>query len=114
VSVSLEHLLPYEVVLLRREPDGPPDVYGNPTFSELEQPTRCELQQSGARMDLERGVQVTTWHLFLPADAPASGWDAVRLADGRVLELNGEAWPVGVPRAGGRVHHVEAYLSEVL
>lgn len=113
MSAALEHLLPYEVVLLKRAQDGPPDEYGNPTWLELEQPTRCELQQAGAREDLGGGVQVTTWHVWLPADAPASGWDALRLADGTVLELNGDAWQVGNPRLGGVVHHVEAYLTGV-
>ena len=103
--------MPHAATLLTRSPTGPPDEYGNPTNEVVETPTRCELQQSGAREELDGTVQVVTWRVFLPAAAPAQGWDALRLADGRELELNGNAWPVVNPRTG-ELHHVEAYVTE--
>ena len=75
----------------------------------VEQPTRCELQQAGAREDANAAVQVVTWRAWLPPDAPARGWDALRLDDGRLLELEGDAWAVRNPRTGV-VHHVEAFV----
>lgn len=108
--MSVRDLMRHEAALVTRTP-GEPDEYGNPTSTETELATVCELQQAGAREELDGAVPVTTWRVFLPADAPAKGWDAVRLADGRVLELNGDAWAVSSPRTG-ELSHVEAYLTE--
>jgi hypothetical protein len=107
--MSIAMLMNRPVTLLHREP-GDPDEYGDPVNVETEQATTCELQLIGAREELNDNVQVTTWRVFLPADAPASGWDAVRLEDGRTLELTGEAWQARNPRTR-EVHHVEAYLE---
>ena len=97
--------------LVKREP-GASDEYGNPVPVESDLPTTCELQQVGAREELGDQVQVTTWRLFLPKDAPARGWDAVRLADGSTYELQGDAWQVKNARTG-ELHHVEAYVEAV-
>lgn len=102
--------MPHAATLLTRSATGEPDEYGNPTNEVAELETRCELQQAGSREELDGAVQVVTWRAFLPADAPARGWDALRV-DGRVLELNGNAWPVVNPRTG-ELSHVEAYLTE--
>lgn len=99
------------VTLVKREP-GAPDVYGDPQPVESVQATTCELQQVGAREELGTQVQVTTWRLFLPKDAPARGWDAVRLDDGTTYELAGDAWLVKNARTG-EAHHVEAYVEGV-
>jgi hypothetical protein len=109
--VSYAALLKRPVTLVLREP-GTPDAYGDPVATETEQVTTAELQLIGAREELNENVQVTTWRLFLPADAPARGWDAVRLEDGTLLELSGDAWEVTSPRTG-ELHHVEAYLEGV-
>lgn len=105
---AIDRLLPYSATLLRRSPTGPVDEYGDPTFEEVEQATRCELQQSGSREDADAAVQIVTWRVWLPPDAPARGWDALRLDDGRLLELEGDAFAVRNPRTG-IVHHVEAF-----
>jgi hypothetical protein len=105
-------LLQHPATLLTRTYEGAgTDEYGNPLAAVAELETRCELQQSGARDELDGAVQVVTWRVFLPPDAPAMGWDALRLADGRVLELAGNAWAVSSPRTG-ELHHVEAYVTE--
>jgi hypothetical protein len=97
--------------LVQREP-GTPDEYGDPVPVTTEQATTCELQQVGAREELGDQVQVGTWRLFLPKDAPAQGWDAVRLDDGTTYELQGDAWLVKNARTG-QAHHVEAYVEVV-
>ena len=107
--MSVGDLLNVPAALLTRTP-GPPDEYGNPTTLAVSVPTVCELQQSGAREELDGNVQVVTWLVFLPASAPARGWDALDV-DGRVLELNGDAWAVRNPRTG-ELSHVQAYLTE--
>jgi hypothetical protein len=103
-------LLRLPATLVRRSAGAVRDEYGNVELDELELATTCELQQSGAREDLDGAVQVVTWRVFLPPDAPARGWDALRV-DGRLLELEGDAWTVVNPRSG-ETHHVEAYLRE--
>lgn len=108
---SISPLLQHPATLLSRTYAGAADEYGNPTAIVDELATKCELQQSGARDELDGAVQVVTWRVYLPPDAPALGWDALRLADGRVLELNGHAWAVTNPRTG-ELHHVEAYVTE--
>jgi hypothetical protein len=50
--------------------------------------------------------------VFLPADAPARGWDAIRLEDGTVLQLAGDAWPVRNLRTD-TISHVEAEVVGV-
>ena len=47
-----------------------------PDRQEAEQQTRCGIQQAGASEELGDAVQVARWRVFLPADAPARGWDA--------------------------------------
>jgi len=107
--VSIATLMNRPVTLVHREP-GAPDEYGDPVPEETEQATTCELQLIGAREELGDNAQVTTWRIFLPPDAPARGWDAVRLEDGTTLELAGDAWEARNPRTQ-EVHHVEAYLE---
>jgi hypothetical protein len=114
-SDAVGRLLQYDVVLRKRTADGPPDEYGNPTYTELEQPTVAELQQVGAREELGGAVQVSTWRVFLPADAPARGWDSLEVTAGPLVgwrfELNGDAAYVSSPITG--LAHVEAYLEAV-
>jgi hypothetical protein len=107
--VSVEELMRTPCTLVVREP-GAADVYGDPVPVETLTTTTCELQQVGAREELGDQLQVTTWRLFLPKDAPARGWDAVRLADGSQYELAGDAWLVVNARTG-QPHHVEAYVE---
>lgn len=114
-TAAVERLLQYDVVLRKRTADGPVDEYGNPTYTELEQETVAELQQVGAREELGGAVQVSTWRVFLPADAPARGWDALEVRSGAYagwrFELNGDAAYVQSPLTG--LAHVEAYLEAV-
>jgi hypothetical protein len=109
--VSVEALMKLPVTLLTREPTGPVDPYGNPAFVVTEFETVCELQQQGATEEEGGALQVTTWRVFLPADAPARGWDAVRLEDGTILELDGDPALWRSPKTG--LSHVEAYLRGV-
>lgn len=103
-------LLKHDVTLLRRSVDpANADEYGNPGWTEVEQATVCELQQVGAREDKDTAVQITTWRVYLPPDAPARGWDALRLDDGTLLELEGDAWLAASARTGVS-HHVEAMV----
>lgn len=110
--MTVDALLKIPCTLLARTQDGPLDEYGNPTWQAAEQPTVCELQQAGSSEALDGAVQVARWRLFLPADAPARGWDGIRLADGTVLELAGDAWPVR-NLLTDTVSHVEADVLRV-
>jgi hypothetical protein len=105
--VSVETMLKTPCTLVTRTQDGPPDEYGNPTWTEVERPTMCELQQAGATEEIGDAVQASRWRVFLPADAPVRGWDAIRLDDGTLLELAGDAWPVRNLLTDA-VSHVEA------
>jgi hypothetical protein len=109
---TIDRLLQHQGTLLTRVQDGAPDEYGNPAWTVTgETATRCELQQAGAREEQDGAVQIVTWRVWLPPTAPARGWDAIRLDDGRTLELEGDAWPVVNPRTGG-LHHLECYARE--
>lgn len=107
MSVTLDHLLPLEVTLVTRTSDGSVDDNGEQVWTETELDTRCLLQQEGGREEHEGSIEVVSWRAWLPAGVPVAGWDAIRLADGELLELEGDADPVINPRTG-IVHHVEA------
>jgi hypothetical protein len=110
---AIDRLCRHAATLLVRAQDGPADEYGNPGWSELEQPTTVELQQAGAREELDGAVQVSTWRVWLPADAPTRGWDGLRVESGPlagVYEVSGDAWQVVNPRTGV-LHHVEAFAT---
>lgn len=110
---TIDHLLPYPATLLRRTADFEPgDEYGDPTWEEAEEPTRCWLEPMGSREEagLGEAVQVETFRLFLPPATPPRGWDAIRLDDtGLVYELEGDAFARGRPQDGA-AHHLEAYV----
>jgi hypothetical protein len=110
--VTVAALMKIPCTLLTRAQDGPADEYGNPTWTEAERPTVCELQQAGATEELGDAVQATRWRAFLPADVPVRGWDGLRLDDGTVLELAGDAWPVR-NLLTDEISHVEADVLRV-
>ena len=110
--MTVEALMQTPCTLLARTQDGPADEYGNPTWQEAEQETRCGIEQAGASEELGDAVQVTRWRVYLPADAPAEGWDVIRLANGTTLQLAGNAWPVRNFRTD-EISHVEAEAVEV-
>lgn len=107
MTVTLDHLLPLPVTLVTRSSDGSVDDNGEQVWTESELETRCLLQQEGGREEHEGNVEVVSWRVWLPADVLVVGWDAIRLADGTLLELEGDADAVVNPRTG-LVHHVEA------
>jgi hypothetical protein len=113
-AVSPTHLLTRPATLIERVADPEtPDEYGNPGWTETGIDTACELQQVGSSEALGDAVQVTLWRLFLPAETPARGWDALRLEGDDVLyELEGDPWQVRNPRTGA-VSHVEASARRV-
>ena len=110
--MSVEALLKIPATLLLREPDDSPDPYGNPGWTETEQTTLCELQQTAEFEELGATVQATTFRVFLPADAPLRGWDALRLEDGTIYELAGDAALWTNPRSGV-ASHVEGSVRRV-
>jgi hypothetical protein len=111
-TATFDRLLRTPVTLLTRTGSPTPDEFGEQTDDVDEVETFAHLQQDTAAELHGGAVQDTAWRVWLPADAPAKGWDALRLEDGTVLELDGDAWPVENPRAGG-VHHVEARVRRV-
>lgn len=108
---TLDHLLPYDVELVRRSADSQNvDEYGNPLFTETTTVERAWLEPTGSREEADGAVQVTSYRLFLPPTAPLRGWDAVRMKDGTLLELQGDVQMRASPRTGV-MHHLEAYLQ---
>ena len=106
-----DHLMVQSGVLVRRTYDGPPDAYGDPTWLEERTPTRCALLQEGSREDQGGQVQLSSWRLFLPAEAPCRGWDALELdGDAVTYELDGDAWQV-LSLLSGEPSHVEARVT---
>lgn len=78
--------------LVRRVYDEAADAQGEqPLVETVVAGLYCELQQSGAREEQGGAVQITTYRLFLPAGTQLTGWDAVELANGETLELEGDA-----------------------
>jgi hypothetical protein len=100
----LQRLLVQSVTLLRRVPAGT-DEFGDPTytFDPVTVPGLLQVTVSYERPAIE-APQEHHGRLFLHADAPLDGWDAV--------EVDGERWEVdGPPRREYRplsfsYHHV--------
>ena len=106
---TVDHLLTIPCELLERAYSSTPDDQGEQTVTEtVVAGATCELQQAGSREEQGGAVQITTYRLFLADGAPLRGWDAVRLADGTVLELEGDAARAVSPLT--RVGHVEAVV----
>lgn len=108
MTVTLDHLLTRPATLLLRTRSGE-DALGDPTYETASIPVVCELQQTSSSEDHEGGLQLTRYRVWLPADAPLEGWDALEL-DGAVYELDGDPNPVWHPPTRS-VHHVEAAVS---
>ena len=110
MSVAIDRLLPYAATLLRREQTGPDDEYGNPTWLEVGEPVRVEIQANSQTEDLDGAVQITAWRVFLPPTVPPAGWDGIRLDTGplagETFELVGDAAPYA-PAVSGALHHFE-------
>jgi len=103
----LEHLLTIPCELIRRVYDVDPDGDGGQTRTEVVEATTCEVQTAGSREDESGSVQIATYRVFLGAEVPLRGWDAIRLVDtGEVLELEGDAFAPRSPLTGDS--HVEA------
>lgn len=106
---SILGLLQVRATLLHRTADPTDDdEYGNPGWDIVESDVVCELQQVGAREGHGDAVMIDTWRFWLPPDAPATGWDALRLEDGRLLELRGDPYLAHSARTG-TPHHVEGF-----
>ena len=110
----IAELLTLDATLLRRELDTARDEYGNPAYVEVSEPLKGELQQESSSEAHGAASQVSLWRVFLPATAPARGWDAVRFPvdGGQVFELEGDAWLARNPRTG-EPSHMEARARRV-
>ena len=110
MTLAIDRLLPYSATLLRREQAGPDDEYGTPTWTEVGESIRVEIQANSQTEDLDGAVQVTGWRVFLPPTTPPAGWDAIRLETGPLsgdtFELVGDAAPYA-PALNGALHHLE-------
>jgi hypothetical protein len=100
----LQRLLVQEITLLLREQTGT-DEFGDPTYTESQMAVKGLLQNTVSYE--QPGVeapQESHGRLFLHADAPLNGWDAVM--------VDGERWEVdGPPRREYRplafsYHHI--------
>lgn len=107
-------LLTLDAQLLRRDPSGPPDEYGNPGWVAVGEPVKCELQLTTSFEDHDAAVQTSTYRAILEPAAAATevrGWDALE-QDGITYELDGDAWRARNPRTGV-FSHVEAVVRRV-
>jgi len=104
--VTLATLLTVPCELVRRVyAEAPDDAGEQPVVETVVPDALCEVQSQGTREELGGAVQVALWRVFLADGAPLRGWDAVRLADGTMLELEGDAARVASPLTG--LAHVE-------
>lgn len=102
--MPISDFLTQTCLLLRRDPAGSQDVYGNELEGEATATGDCSLQQQ-QRAEGGDGLSDTRWLLVLPAGTVIDTGDAVKV-DGRRYELVGEPWPVTDPRTQ-TVSHVE-------
>ena len=106
--MSFDGLMNLPVTLHVASPSGSEDDHGNEgvDYSDVEalgyigRQTSAEIGQEG--------VQQESLRLFLYADAPATGWDAVT-ALGVRYEVSGPVWEVWWPRTA-TVHHLEVTI----
>ena len=111
MSVLPAHLLTLTGTLLRRAQTGPPDEYGDPTWTELGEPIACELQQEVGYDAAGGAIQLSTWRVFLPPTTPPTGWDGITIG-AVTYELEGDAWLARNPRTGID-SHVEARVRRL-
>ena len=103
---SIDHLLTVPCELVQRVYSEAPDADGTQAVVETVVPdVRCEVQAAGSREEQGGAVQITTYRVFLADGVPLTGWDAVRLATGELLELEGDAARAVSPLTG--IGHVE-------
>jgi hypothetical protein len=108
VTQTLDHLLTRPATLVQRDATGE-DALGDPTYGLVETATVVELQQVGSGEDLDGGLLTSRYRVWLPADAPIDGWDAIEVG-GETYELDGDPNPVWNPSTQS-VHHVEAEVT---
>lgn len=101
-------------VLTHREQNGPPDEYGNPTWTTTTTVVRCEIQQTSRTDATDRGpLFVEEWRAFLPPDVEIHEQDQLMPEDsGTKFEVLGPPWPARHPILR-RVTHIEATLRRV-
>lgn len=86
------------------------DRYGNPEEATTTSTWPCLVTQLKRNEEqVDEDVLVDTWRLFLPADAPLTGYDRVTV-DSIEYEMLGPPWPVHSPRLR-RTDHIEAQLK---
>lgn len=93
-------------VTLKLRGSGAEDDHGNPTAVVTDLLVKGHISQHSGIEAQQGQVVGAGFRLFLAADAPVTGWDAVEV-DGLSYEIVGAPWQVFSPRTGV-VHHVEA------
>jgi hypothetical protein len=100
-----------QAVTLHARTAGAEDEHGNPTTLEVD----LEVAGFASRQVATEGADAVAvgeqMRLFLAADAPLTGWDAVTVM-GEKFEVIGAPWEVWNPRTGA-VHHVECDIRRV-
>lgn len=100
-------LINRSATLLRREPSGETDEFGNPIETVSETEILCELQQRQRDEEDDQGeFSESLWNLFLPAGTALDTGDAI-VVDGAKYELVGEPWETRNPRSQ-QFSHVQA------
>jgi hypothetical protein len=117
--MSLLALLSQPGVIVARSQTGPEDVYGTPTWENVDVPVRCHVQPapSGANAEhseLEEAASagVSVWKGWFPAGTLLDPADAVLLDDGRKFEVVGPPRPWVNPSTGTE-QFVEVSLKRV-
>lgn len=108
--MSIDRLLTQTATIIRY-PTGAADEYGNPTRDDPDETDEpCRLDPEATHEDTDnRETAISSWVLFLRADADVTHIDEVRI-DGALYQIDGEPAPIRTP-AG--LHHWEVPLQRV-
>lgn len=105
--MSLQILINTPCTIVKRQPDGTVDEYGNDVPVETLVETHCEIQQRQSLEPVGQGeLGITTWDVFFQADEDFGQGDALIVHD-EIYEAIGPPWQVRNSRTQ-TASHVQA------
>lgn len=105
MTAAYTDLLTRQATLLERSA-ATEDALGDWTYVEVGSPWLVEIQPVSSGEEGEGALLPGRFRVFLPADCPATGWDAL-VIDGETYELAGDPAEYWLPLSK-RLHHLEA------
>jgi hypothetical protein len=119
--VSIQRLLRQHAQLVNRTQDGPPDIYGDPTWTEetIDLDPSNPSSPGGVHVQPVSSEELATlpdgrirWRAWLPPTVTPRGTSRLVLASGLEAEIVGPPRTWTDPRTT-RAHHIEVDLAEV-